>query len=74
MFLFFAGSWDRLYGSSEGYHKTGSWDRRHGKPSSAGYEPSTTSNMGNRQLSVSSDTKLLEDEIHQVSLPNKKTC
>ena len=24
--------------------------------------------MGNRQLSVSSDTKLLEDEIHQVRL------
>jgi hypothetical protein len=61
----FAGSWDRFYGSSDGYRKSGSWDRL--KMSSAGYEDGTSSSaMGNRQLSVSSDTKLLEDEIHQV--------
>ena len=72
--------WDRLHGSDQGCpRKSDSWDVLHQPtgtssgttPDTRGYEAEKdeSTRMGLRQLSVSSDSRLLEDEIkHEVKV------
>ena len=79
LFFFADAGWDRLHGSDQGCpRKSDSWgdmlqnctstssntqDHRHEREIEEGGGTSTS--MGPRQLSVSSDSRLLEDEIKQ---------
>ena len=68
---FLSAGWDRLHGSDQGCpRKSDSWDvlQQASEDYAKGgenYENYDTTKMGLRQLSVSSDSRLLEDEIKQ---------
>ena len=65
---YFSG-WDRLHGSDQGCpRKSESWDMLQNCNSTQDQEreiDETSTSMGPRQLSVSSDSRLLDDEIKQ---------
>ena len=63
---YFSG-WDRLHGSDQGCpRKSDSWDMLQNCTSTQEREiEESSTSMGPRQLSVSSDSRLLEDEIKQ---------
>ena len=58
--------WDRLHGSDQGCpRKSDSWDVLQPASNNENFDGDLNNPMGHRQLSISSDSRLLEDEIKQ---------